>query len=144
MNATANGDLVRSGSGTSANPFTLGLLSGTIAGQSIIWNGTLWNPGNTNNIYNVEGTLTTSRVVTMNNNILRFLNGSNSTIISNNLTESIIKNSGYVRGSFKASGGNAVLDMFVDEENLLQITSSGRDRSSFIDEKCNSFSTGNK
>lgn len=61
-----------------------------------------------------------------------------------NFVESIIRNSDYVRSSFQANGGNAVLDMFVDDENLLQITSSGRDRSSFIDEKCNSLSTGNK
>lgn len=118
LNAIANGGLVRSGDGTSANPFTLGLLLGTTAGQSMIWNGTSWNPGNTNNIYNVDGTLTANRLVTMNNNILRFLNGSNSTTINNNLTQSIINNVGSGRGAFQAIGGTAILSIFVDNGNL--------------------------
>lgn len=40
--ATANGGLVRSGSGTASSPYTLGLPAGTAVGQTMVWNGTAW------------------------------------------------------------------------------------------------------
>lgn len=44
LNATSNGGLVRAGSGTNADPYTLGLTAGTTAGQLMTWNGTTWTP----------------------------------------------------------------------------------------------------
>jgi hypothetical protein len=41
-NATANRGLVRSGSGTAAAPYTLGIVAGTAVGQVLTWNGTNW------------------------------------------------------------------------------------------------------
>ncbi|MFI0425316.1 MAG: beta strand repeat-containing protein [Flavobacterium sp.] len=43
-NATANGGLVRSGSGTAVSPYTLGLTPGTTVGEIMSWNGTAWVP----------------------------------------------------------------------------------------------------
>ncbi|REC63959.1 hypothetical protein DRF65_04480 [Chryseobacterium pennae] len=48
LNATANGGLVRAGSGTAASPYTLGLTSGTANGQIMTWNGTTWSPAAVN------------------------------------------------------------------------------------------------
>ncbi|MGL5234920.1 MAG: hypothetical protein ACRC8Z_09220 [Empedobacter falsenii] len=66
MNATANRGLVRAGAGTTANEYTLGLISGTANGQVMTWNGSSWNPvspANSLNIFNTNGTLTGDRTV---------------------------------------------------------------------------------
>src|SRR5207253_10406443 len=44
LNATTGGGLTRAGSGTTGSPYTLGLQPGTSAGQTLIWDGTTWNP----------------------------------------------------------------------------------------------------
>ena len=45
VNGTTNGGLVRSGTGTEASPYTLGLTPGTAANQTMVWNGTAWVAG---------------------------------------------------------------------------------------------------
>lgn len=70
--ATVNGGLTRTGSGTMASPYTLGLTPGTAAGNIMTWNGTAWNPAAPVNIYNANGTLTSNRVVTMGGRGLTF------------------------------------------------------------------------
>lgn len=70
--ATVNGGLTRTGSGTTASPYTLGLTPGTAAGNIMTWNGTAWNPAAPVNIYNANGTLTSNRVVTMGGRSLTF------------------------------------------------------------------------
>ncbi|WPO83118.1 hypothetical protein SD427_01910 [Chryseobacterium sp. JJR-5R] len=47
-NATANGGLLRIGAGTAASPYTLGLTTGSTAGQVMKWNGSSWAPGTDN------------------------------------------------------------------------------------------------
>ncbi|MBB4804837.1 hypothetical protein HNP38_000109 [Chryseobacterium defluvii] len=69
LNATANGGLIRTGSGTSAAPYSLGLISGTASGQVMAWNGTSWvptAPAASSNIYNTNGSLTSDRTLTNN------------------------------------------------------------------------------
>ncbi|MGE8555486.1 MAG: hypothetical protein ACN6OB_16325 [Chryseobacterium jejuense] len=44
LNATTNGGLTRTGLGTAASPYTLGLTSGTANGQVMTWNGSTWSP----------------------------------------------------------------------------------------------------
>lgn len=39
---STNGGLTRTGTGTAASPFKVGLISGTATGQSLQWNGTSW------------------------------------------------------------------------------------------------------
>ncbi|SFO36146.1 hypothetical protein SAMN05421741_1434 [Paenimyroides ummariense] len=70
--ATLNGGLTRTGAGTTASPYTLGLTPGTVAGNIMTWNGTAWNPAAPVNIYNANGTLTSNRVVTMGGRGLTF------------------------------------------------------------------------
>jgi hypothetical protein len=45
LNATTNRGLVRAGTGTNADPYTLGLTAGTTTGQVYKWDGTNWVPG---------------------------------------------------------------------------------------------------
>lgn len=70
--ATVNGGLTRTGAGTTASPYTLGLTPGTATGNVMTWNGTAWNPAAPVNIYNANGSLTSPRLVTFNGNSLRF------------------------------------------------------------------------
>ncbi|MFN0254975.1 hypothetical protein E6A44_005285, partial [Pedobacter ureilyticus] len=70
--ATANGGLTRTGAGTTASPYTLGLTPGTATGNVMTWNGTAWNPAAPVNIYNANGTLTSNRTVTMGGRSLTF------------------------------------------------------------------------
>ena len=44
LNATTNGGLVRTGAGTNASEYSLGLTPGTTNGQVMTWNGTAWSP----------------------------------------------------------------------------------------------------
>lgn len=60
-NATTNGGLSRSGSGTATSPYTLGLTSGNTTGQVMKWDGTKWAPGtDTNTNYTASNGLTMS------------------------------------------------------------------------------------
>ncbi|MFP3598632.1 hypothetical protein [Chryseobacterium sp. SIMBA_029] len=77
------------------------------------------------NIYNSDGTLLTNRIVTMGTNTLQFKNGSNSITFSNVGTQSFLTASGSSRGAFRAQGGSAILDMFVDNANSAQLVTSG-------------------
>ena len=75
-NATANGGLTRAGGGTAASPYTLGLTSGTTAGDLMTWDGTQWLPTAAVNIYNSNGSLTgsgTTRNLTLNGKTLNFI-----------------------------------------------------------------------
>ncbi len=45
VTATTNRGLVRAGTGTNADPYTLGLTAGTTTGQVYKWDGTNWVPG---------------------------------------------------------------------------------------------------
>jgi len=47
LNATTNKGLSRAGAGTSADPYTLGLIDGTATNQTMVWDGTKWTPGAT-------------------------------------------------------------------------------------------------
>jgi hypothetical protein len=71
-NATTNGGLLRTGVGTAADPYTLGLTAGTANGQVYTWNGTTWAPATASNIYTADGTLTANRTVTLGGNALTF------------------------------------------------------------------------
>jgi hypothetical protein len=66
-NATTNRGLVRAGTGTSGDPYTLGLTSGTATGQVYKWNGTNWTPGTddglTSEVDGVVGNEVTDAVV---------------------------------------------------------------------------------
>jgi len=45
LNATTNKGLTREGSGTTADPYTLGLTNGTAINQTMVWDGSKWTPG---------------------------------------------------------------------------------------------------
>ncbi|MBP1676658.1 MAG: hypothetical protein H6Q20_1217 [Bacteroidetes bacterium] len=45
VNATTDKGLSRAGSGTVADPYTLGLTNGTAINQTMVWDGTKWTPG---------------------------------------------------------------------------------------------------
>jgi hypothetical protein len=45
VNGTVNKGLARAGSGTAADPYTLGLTDGTTPNQTMVWDGTKWAPG---------------------------------------------------------------------------------------------------
>ena len=47
VGATTNGGLIRTGSGTTTDPFKLKIIDGTSANQTIVWNGSAWVAGNT-------------------------------------------------------------------------------------------------
>ncbi len=71
--ATTNGGLVRSGDGSGASPYTLGLpVSGVAPGQVMQWNGSAWTPQNLpsqnitlNGAYGLTVTPTTGTVFTL-------------------------------------------------------------------------------
>jgi hypothetical protein len=59
LNATTGGGLVRSGSGTSGSPYTLGITSGSTAGEVLTWNGTAWAPASSSsNLWTRSGSTT--------------------------------------------------------------------------------------
>ncbi len=80
LNATTNGGLLRTGAGTNASEYSLGLTPGTTNGQVMTWNGTTWSPANALNIYNADGTLTTNRTVALGGRQLTFKGTSQETV----------------------------------------------------------------
>ncbi|MCH7400159.1 hypothetical protein MM236_19350 [Belliella sp. DSM 107340] len=77
------------------------------------------------NIYNANGTLTANRVVTTNNNTLRFVGNENFVQITNIGTEGRMVATGTGRGSFSATGGNSILDVYADNNNTAQVVARG-------------------
>ncbi|UHO40575.1 hypothetical protein H5J24_11810 [Chryseobacterium capnotolerans] len=130
LNATANGGLTRAGSGTAANPYTLGLTSGTANGQVMTWNGTTWSPSNALNIYNADGKLTGPRTLTQNGNYLNF-KGAQNTQFLNTSGIGIQQDSGTgARSSIGFSnGGNYQLWIYTDTNNAAQINAVGNSTS---------------
>ncbi|BAP31231.1 uncharacterized protein CHSO_2194 [Chryseobacterium sp. StRB126] len=133
LNATTNGGLTRTGSGTVANPYTLGLTTGTVNGQVMTWNGTTWNPANPLNIYNADGTLTGIRTLTQNGNNLSF-QGVQRTQFENSAGIGIQQDSGTgTRSSIGLSNGGAYqLWIYTDKNNAAQISASGNSTSLVI------------
>ncbi|MDR6487474.1 hypothetical protein J2799_001979 [Chryseobacterium vietnamense] len=77
------------------------------------------------NIYTANGTLAGNRVVTTAGNSLSFTNGSNNVYVGTTGTEGTVKATGSSRGSFVATGGGAALNMYVDNNAMAQITTTG-------------------
>jgi len=84
VNATVNKGLVRVGTGTNADPYTLGLINGTAANQVMAWNNgtSTWAPAT------VNSTLTKSDVTTS-NPAITIGNGTGQVVGTSNLTLSI-------------------------------------------------------
>ncbi|MCF2220647.1 hypothetical protein H9Q08_15270 [Chryseobacterium sp. PS-8] len=105
--------------GIAANINTIGYYS---------FDGSAWvkiNTGSDVNIYNSNGTLTGARVVTTGGNPLFFTNGSNNVNMGTNGNMSIVGAVGSSRGAFKATGGAANLNLFVDDNFPAQVASDG-------------------
>lgn len=126
LNATNNSGVVRSGEGTTASPYTLGLLQGITNGQVMTWNAGAWNPANITNIYNGNGTLTSARTITQNGNGLTFANVQKTQVLNDN-GSGIIQDSGTgTRASILLSnGGNNQLLLYTDTNNAAQIVATG-------------------
>src|SRR5690606_22246807 len=77
------------------------------------------------NIYTDNGTLTANRTVSMDNNFLQFENGPNTTLFSNNGTVASINGIGSSRGNITLNGGNATVDLYVDNSSAAQLTIRG-------------------
>lgn len=77
------------------------------------------------NIYKDNGTLTSNRLMTMAGNILTMNNAGTNTVFSHNFGEARITNTGASRGSFSATSGGSLLDMYVDNASAAQVTASG-------------------
>lgn len=90
------------------------------------YDGTVWSKLSTPlNIYNSNGTLSANRIVTTAGNSLSFVNGTNNVGIGTTGTQGIVSAAGSSRGAFQATGGTAVLNMFIDNSSAAQITTSG-------------------
>jgi len=107
VNSTANGGLIRAGSGTTVSPYTLGLISGTTVGDLMTWDGTQWLPSAAINIYNSDGSLTNYRKLNLNNYRLSFTGTEQETNWdpSGSLSVSNLINSGG-QANFTLDGGN--------------------------------------
>lgn len=77
------------------------------------------------NIYTDNGTLTGNRTMTMAGKTLTMNNAGTSTVFSHNFNESRILNTGANRGSYSASAGSSLLDMYVDNASSAQLIASG-------------------
>ncbi len=94
------------------------------------FNGTIWkslNQGDAINIYNSDGTLSGTRIVNTAGNNLNFSNGNNSNIVLNTTKSTVgaVLAKGSTRGSLSAYSGESFLDLYQDNANLSQLTSSG-------------------
>ncbi|MFS4471155.1 hypothetical protein [Chryseobacterium sp. T20] len=77
------------------------------------------------NIYTANGTLAGNRVVTTQGNLLSFNNVANTVSIGTGGNETIVRANGFSRGSYIATGGNANLNMYVDDNGKATLTTSG-------------------
>lgn len=125
--ATANGGLTRTGTGTTASPYTLGLTPGSVTGDVMTWNGTAWNPAAAVNIYNANGTLTSNRTLTLGGFPLNFT-GTEQTVRLNSLGWLTINgqdtNSSFMRMSTvdgNANGVRSYFDMQLFPDNMMQM-----------------------
>ena len=112
------------------NSIATGTQTGTAAGIDAIgyyyFDGTVWTKLNLPvNIYTSNGTLAGTRTVTTAGNSLSFTNGANIVTIGTTGTQGIVSATGSTRGSFQATGGTGVLNMFVDNASTAQITTTG-------------------
>src|SRR5690606_21389316 len=88
--------------------------------------GTVNLSGLNTNIYTHDGTLAANRTVTMANNSLQFVNGYNTTSFNNNETMAHISATGSSRGNITLNGGNATVDLYVDNSAAAQLTIRGQ------------------
>ncbi|WP_426478928.1 hypothetical protein ACP3T3_05595 [Chryseobacterium sp. CBSDS_008] len=99
------------------------------------FDGTLWQKliSNYNNIYNADGTLTSTRIVAQNGMELRFMNQQNTTF-SNSTGLGIVQDSGTgLRSSMGFSnGGNYSLFIYCDTDSAAQIVATGKSSSLFL------------
>lgn len=122
LNATTNRGLVRGGSGTAGNPYTLGLIEGSANGQVMKWNGTSWNPSLSDNIYNTNGTLTDERTLSQAGKTLSFVNTQKTTFI-NNAAIGFVQDSGSTTRSSIGLSNNGIntLWLYSDTNSAAQI-----------------------
>lgn len=125
LNATANGGLVRSGTGIDSNPYTLGLIDGSTSGQLMTWNGAAWNPASPVNIYNESGTLTNGRTVTLNGNSLTFLSGQSTILSAGSAGFRQDSGSGSRASISLSNGGSTQLWLYTDTNSISQFVSTG-------------------
>ena len=127
VNATTNGGLTRAGSGTGASPYTLGLTSGTTAGQLMTWNGTQWLPTAAVNLYSTDGALATNRIVNLNGKTLTFtgtdqnvnLNASGTLVVTGTGSNSAFMRLTTPDGN--ANGVRSFFDMQLYPDNVMQL-----------------------
>lgn len=133
---------------SAANPVSTKTINVTAAGfyyfDGSVWQSMKGTGSPDLNIYKDDGTLTSTRNVTMNNKQLHFTNGSNGFIFNANGNLGILDAGGSTRGAFRATGGSAVVSMFVDNNNLGQVVSTGNSTGLLVGSTNGSirFSTG--
>lgn len=110
------------------------IATGTLTGTAIhidsvgyyYFNGTIWTKLVTPlNIYNSDGTLTGSRTVTTNGNLLSFTNGLNNVRVITSAAEGALSANGSSRGWLNLIGGSSNIDYYVDTTGVVQFNSSG-------------------
>jgi hypothetical protein len=106
VNATPNKGLVRSGSGTVADPYTIGIADATVTGQALLWDGTKWVPGT------IPSSSISGQNITAASNKLTVTGGTGAALISttvdvneSNLTITNMKAGGGTSGQILTSNG---------------------------------------
>ncbi|WP_242661210.1 collagen-like triple helix repeat-containing protein [Flavobacterium johnsoniae] len=134
-NATINGGLIRAGTGTLANPYTLGFTPGISNGDMMIWDGTTsaWAPKPAQNIYTANGSLNSARTLTHNSYPLTFEGSLERTIFSSGGTlshEGITgaANFSLISADLDTNGAKSRLIIQAFSENVVNVTAYGDTR----------------
>ncbi|WP_080780173.1 fimbrial biogenesis chaperone [Chryseobacterium phocaeense] len=112
------------------NSIATGTLSGTAVNIDAVgyyfFNGTSWvKLVPSTNIYNSDGALPSTRIVTTGGNLLNFVNGANSIKVTTTATEGSVSASGSSRGGLSLTGGSGNINYFVDNAGAAQLNALG-------------------